>query len=97
MQLLCVQKHVHVSARPAGVLGAAAVQELLEEIPEFSVEDGVDDRVESAVDIAKPRHHAHQGRGDVAALTPSSHDVEDKEGGPAEEKGTCRRSRRIKN
>lgn len=72
-------------------LGAAAVQELFEEVPELCVEDGVDDGVEGAVDVAEPRHHAHQGRRDVAVLTASSHRVEDKEGSPAEQEGTCTR------
>lgn len=78
----------------SGELGAAALQKLLEEFPELSIEDSVDDGVESAVDIAEPRHHAHQGRRDVAVLTASSHRVEDKEGSPAEQEGTCRRRRK---
>lgn len=70
------------------------MQKLFEEFPELGVEDGVDDGVESAVDVAEPRHHAHQGRRDVAVLTASPHRVEDKEGSPAEQEGTCRRRRR---
>lgn len=66
------------------------MQNLLEEVSELGVEDGVDDGVESAVDVSKPRYHAHQGRWDLAVMTTRSHDVENKEGGPAKEKGTCR-------
>lgn len=71
------------------------MQKLLEEVPELGVEDGVDDGVEGAVDVAEPRHHAHQGRWDAAVPTASSHRVEDKEWSPAEEEGACRRRRRI--
>lgn len=73
------------------------MQELFEEVPELCVENGVDDGVESTVDVAEPRHHAHQGWWDMADLTASSHRVEDKEGSPAEQKGTCtrRRIRRV--
>lgn len=46
-------------ASPSGSLGAAALQKLFEEVPEFCVEYGVDDGVESAVDVAEPRYHAH--------------------------------------
>ena len=80
---------------PSGVLGAAVVQDLLEELPELGVEHGVDDGVQGAVDVAEPRHHAHQGRRDVAVLAASSHRVEDKEGSPAEQEGTCRRTGRT--
>lgn len=69
------------------------MQELFEKVPELRVEYGVYDGVESAVDVAEPRHHAHQGRGDVAVLTASSHRVEDKERSPAEQEGTCTRKR----
>lgn len=75
-------------------LGAAAVQHFLKEVPELCVKDGVDDRVESAVHIAEPRHHAHQGRRDAAVLTSRSHDVQNKERRPAEEKRSCRRTRK---
>lgn len=70
------------------------MKEVLEELPELRVEDGVDDGVESAVDVAEPRHHAHEGRRDVAVLAASSHGVEYKEGGPAEQEGSCGRRRR---
>lgn len=88
-------KTVHAAAAlSSGTLEAAAMQELLEKVPELRVEDGVDDGVQSAVDVAEPRHHAHQGRGDVAVLTASSHRVQDKERSPAEQEGTCTRKRR---
>lgn len=64
------------------------MQKLFEEVPEFCVKDCVDDRIQGTVDVAEPRHHTHQGRWDVAALTASSHRVEDKEGSPAEQEGT---------
>lgn len=76
------------------------METLFEELPELCVEDGVDDGVEGAVDVAEPRHHAHQGRRDVAVVAAGSRGVEDKEGGPAEQEGTCRkrgrRRRRIR-
>lgn len=64
------------------------MEELFEEVPELSVEDSVYDGVESAVDVAEPCHHTHQGRWDVAVLTASSHCMEDKEWSPAEQEGT---------
>lgn len=70
------------------------MQKLFKEVPELCVEDSVDDRVQNTVDIAEPCHHAHQGRRDVAVLTTSSHRVEDKEGSPAKQEGTCRRRKR---
>lgn len=79
----------------SGALRAAAMQTLFEEVPELCVEDGVDDGVESAVDVAEPGHHAHQGRRDVAVMTTGSRYVEDKEGSPAQQEGTCR-SRTIR-
>lgn len=66
------------------------MQTLFEEVPKLSIEDGIDDRVEGAVDIAEPRHHAHQGRRDVAVVAARSSGVEDKEGSPTEQEGTCR-------
>lgn len=74
---------------------AAAVQELFEEVPKLCVEHGVDDRVESAVDVAQPRHHAHQGWRNVAVMTASSHCVEDKEGSPAKEERAFRRRKKY--
>lgn len=79
----------------SGAVRAAAVQDLLEELPELGVEDGVDDGVEGAVDIAEPRYHTHQSRWDVATLTARSHRVQDKERSPAEQEGTCRRRRNL--
>lgn len=76
---------------PASRGSAAAVQHFFKVVPELRVEDGVDDGVEGAVHVAEPRHDAHQGWRDVAVLAPSSHYVEDKEGGPAEQESTCRR------
>lgn len=75
-------------------LGAAAVEKLFEEVPELCVEDSVDDGVQGAVDIAEPRHDAHQGRWDMAVLTASSHRMEDEEGSPAEQEGTWKKNQR---
>lgn len=75
------------------------MQELFEKVPKLCVEDRVDDRVEGAVDVAEPRHHAHQPRWDVTVPTAGPQGVKDKEGGPAEQEGTCgkrRRSHRLK-
>lgn len=67
------------------------MQELFEEVSELRVEDGVDDGVQGAVDVAEPRHHTHQAWRDVAVLTASSQRVEDEEGSPAEQEGTWMR------
>lgn len=63
------------------------METLFEEVPKFRVKDRIDDRVQGAVDVAEPRHHAHQGRRDVAVVAAGSCRVEDKEGGPAEQEG----------
>lgn len=69
-------KTVHAAAAASlSAFGAAAMKKLFKEVPELSVEDGVNDGVESTVDIAEPRHHAHQGRWDVAVLTTGPQDV----------------------
>lgn len=60
------------------------METLLEEVPKLRVENGVDDRVEGAVDVAEPRHYAHQGWRDVAVVAARSGGVEDKERCPAE-------------
>lgn len=70
-------------------LGAATMQQLFEKVPEFCVENCVDDGVESAVDVAEPRYHAHQRRWDLTVLTAGPQGVKDKEGSPAEQEGTC--------
>lgn len=65
------------------------MQQLFEKVPEFCVENCVDDGVESAIDVAEPRHHAHQRRWDMTVLTAGPQGVKDKEGSPAEQEGTC--------
>lgn len=65
------------------------MQQLFEKVPEFCVENCVDDGVESAIDVAEPRYHAHQRRWDMTVLTAGPQDVKDKEGSPAEQEGTC--------
>lgn len=65
------------------------MQQLFEKVPEFCVENCVDDGVESAVDVAEPRYHAHQRRWDMTVLTAGPQGVKDKEGSPAEQEGTC--------
>lgn len=67
------------------------MQKLFEKVPEFRVENCVDDRVESAVDVAEPRYHAHQRRLDVTVRTAGPQGVKDKEGSPAEQEDTCER------
>lgn len=67
------------------------METLFEEVPKLCIEDSIDDRVQGAVDVAEPRHHAHQGRRDVAVVAAGSRDVEDKERSPAEQEGTCRK------
>lgn len=80
------------SAAPSlfsGHLEATTTQELFEKVPEFCVKDGIDDGVESAVDVAQPCHHAHQRHRDMTVLATGPQGVKDKEGGPAEQEGTC--------
>lgn len=65
------------------------MEEFFEEVPELCVEDGVDDGVEGAVDVAQPRHHTHQTGGDLAGLTMGPHGVDHEERCPAEQEDTC--------
>lgn len=71
-------------------MSAAAGEKSSEELPEFGVEDRVDDWVESTVDVTQPRHGAHQLWRDVTGLTPGSSRVNDEERCPAEEEDACR-------
>lgn len=62
---------------------AAAAETLLEELLKLCVEDGVDDGVEGAVDVAQPGDGAHQAGRDVARHAQGSRRVDDKEWRPA--------------
>lgn len=86
-----------LSLLPCWLLALAAltkeVQHFAEEVPELSVEDSVDDGVQSTVDVAQPRDNAGDFSGDVAGCTYGSCDVDHKEGRPAEEENTYERER----
>lgn len=75
-------------------MSAAAAETFLEELLELRVENGVDDGIEGAVDVAEPGDGAHQGVGDVAGQTQGSHCVHHEERRPAQQETACKRSRR---
>lgn len=64
------------------------MEDLHESLAELDVEGGVDNRVDSAVDIAQPREGTVHGRGDVAVAV-HVQDVSDEEGEPADDENTC--------
>lgn len=63
------------------------MEDLHESLAELDVEGGVDNRVDSAVDIAEPREGAVHGRRDVAVAV-HVQDVSDEEGEPADDENT---------
>lgn len=48
------------------LVSCPTTEQLVKDIPELCVEGGVDDRVDGAVDVAKPRYHGDEGGADVA-------------------------------
>lgn len=70
---------------PAG--SASQVQSLSEDGAELCIENGVDDRVESAVDVAQPSDSADQARGHGAGGTQRSCYVHHEERRPAYQEG----------
>lgn len=70
-------------------MSAAAAETFLKEFLELCVENGVDDGVESAVDVAQPGDGAHQAGRDVARQTHGSRRVDHEERSPAEQEATC--------
>ena len=70
-------------------MAAKAMQELLKELPELCVEDGVDDGVEGAVHVAQPRDDVHQTSGNVTRGAHGPGRVHHKEWSPAEEEAAC--------
>lgn len=69
------------------LLVALAVEDLHESLAELDVEGGVDNRVDSAVDVAQPCEGAVHGRRDVAVAV-HVQDVSDEEGEPADDENT---------
>ena len=74
-------------------------QQFLERLAELDVEDGVDERIEKAVDIAEPDEERERQRVNVTeterrvqivADADGTHDVDGEEGDPAEQEHTCR-------
>lgn len=74
---------------------AAATETFLEELLELCVKDGVDDRVEGAVDVAQPGDRAHQTGWDHARQAHSSGRVDHEEWRPAEQETTCTERRDL--
>lgn len=72
---------------------ATAAETFLEELLELCVKDGVDDRVEGAVDVAQPGDRAHQTGWDLARQAHSSGRVDHEERRPAEQEATCTEKR----
>lgn len=66
-----------------------AVEDLHESLAKLDVEGGVDNGVDSTVDIAQPREGTVHGRGDVAVAV-HVQDVSDEEGEPADDENTWR-------
>ena len=60
----------------------------MKNIPEFSIEGGVDDRVDGTVDVAKPRYHRDEGGSDVTGLAQHFGDMNNKERRPTSQKHT---------
>lgn len=72
------------------------MQDLAEEVPELSVEHGVDDGVEGAVDVTQPGDGAGDLSGNSTGLAESLGDVDHEERSPAEEESTCGRAVNVK-
>ena len=70
-------------------MAAKAMEELLKELPELCVEDGVDDRVERAVYVAQPRDDVHPTCRNVTRSANGSSCMYHKEGSPAEKEAAC--------
>lgn len=74
-------------------------QQFLERLAELDVEDGVDERIEEAIDVAEPDEQRERQRMNVAeaerrkqvvADADGAHDVDGEKRNPAEQKHSCR-------
>lgn len=63
-------------------------EQFVKDIPELNVKRCIDDWVDGAVDIAKPRYHGDEGGADVTWLTQDLGDVDDEERCPTGQKHT---------
>ena len=77
---------------------AGLEQQFLERLAEIDVEDGVDERIEEAVDVAEPDEQRERQRMNVAeaerrvqvvADADGAHDVDREKRDPAEQKHSC--------
>lgn len=75
---------------------AEELQDFAEEVPELGIEHGVNDGVESTVDVAQPSDSAGDLRGDGAGLAESPGNVHHKKRCPAEEESTCQEDNKEK-
>lgn len=60
----------------------------MKDIPKLHIEGGVDDGVDSAVDVTQPRDHADQRRPDVTWRAQHLSYMDHEEGSPARKKNT---------
>lgn len=67
------------------------MKDLHKGLPELNIEGGVDNGVDSTVDIAKPREGIVQGRGN-ATVAVHVQDVGDEEWEPTDDEDACRRT-----
>ena len=70
---------------------AEEVQDFAEEVPELRIENGINDGVESTVDITQPSDSAGDLSGNGAGLAESPGNVDHKKRCPAEEESTCQK------
>ena len=79
-------------------------QQLLEGLAELDVEDGVDERVEKAVDVAEPDEQRERERVNVAeaerrvevvANADGANDIDGEERDPAEQEHSCGQISRL--
>lgn len=76
---------------PVVVCCPSAVQDFNEGLAELDVEGGVDDGVDSAVEVTQPCDSAVERRRDAAAAAVSFQHVCEEEGKPAYDEDTCRK------
>lgn len=72
----------------------SAVQDLDEGLAELDVEGGVDDRIDSAVQVAQPGHGTVERGRDAEAAAVGLQHMGEEEGKPANDKHTWKRTNR---
>ena len=68
---------------PIEAVSCSTAEQFVKDVPELYVEGGVDDGVDSTVDVPQPGHHRDQRGPDVAGHTQHLGDMHHKEGCPA--------------